>query len=256
MPSWIVPSDTHNPGDTGHTTDHNHIADDLTLVNTSAPVVSGGLTGAVAATRWVGGTTSGAPVSGTFAVGDFVITQDGHVKICTTAGSPGTWADAGSAGMTNPMTTLGDIIYENATPAPARLAVGTTGQYLTVSAGAPAWGGLTGTATAYLAPAVVALTGAATTLVNAALGNDFRLTLTSSSWTMGAPSNPVDGQRIDFQLAQDGTGSRTIAWNSAYDFGSAGTPTLTTTPLKVDLLGFIFNASLSKWVCGGSALGF
>jgi hypothetical protein len=39
----------------------------------------------------------------------------------------------------SPLTTAGDIIYENATPAPARLPIGTTGQVLTVSGGLPAW---------------------------------------------------------------------------------------------------------------------
>lgn len=39
----------------------------------------------------------------------------------------------------SPLTTAGDIIYENATPAPARLAVGTAGQVLTVVGGLPAW---------------------------------------------------------------------------------------------------------------------
>lgn len=57
-----------------------------------------GLTGAVAATRYVGGTASGAPASGTFAVGDFVIAQNAHVWICTVAGSPGTWVDASAGG--------------------------------------------------------------------------------------------------------------------------------------------------------------
>jgi len=51
-----------------------------------------GITGATEASRYVGATTSGAPVSGTFAVGDFVIAQDGVVWICTAAGTPGTWA--------------------------------------------------------------------------------------------------------------------------------------------------------------------
>ena len=49
------------------------------------------LTGATQATRYVGATTSGAPATGTFAVGDFVISQAGKVYVCTTAGSPGTW---------------------------------------------------------------------------------------------------------------------------------------------------------------------
>lgn len=39
----------------------------------------------------------------------------------------------------SPMTTAGDLIYENATPLPARLPIGSSGQVLTVSAGLPAW---------------------------------------------------------------------------------------------------------------------
>ena len=56
-----------------------------------------GLTGATAASRYVGATTSGAPVSGTFAVGDFVIDQTGKVWVCTVAGTPGTWVQIGGA---------------------------------------------------------------------------------------------------------------------------------------------------------------
>lgn len=57
-----------------------------------------GLTGATAASRYVGATASGAPASGTFAVGDFVIDQSGKLWVCTAAGSPGTWTNAGAAG--------------------------------------------------------------------------------------------------------------------------------------------------------------
>ena len=60
----------------------------------------------------------------------------------------GTWT-APTGSFTNPMTTLGDIIYENATPAPARLAGNTTAakQFLTQTgtgtiSAAPAWGAL------------------------------------------------------------------------------------------------------------------
>jgi len=44
-----------------------------------------------------------------------------------------------SAGMTNPMTTTGDIIYSSSGSTPARLGIGTTGQVLNVTAGVPAW---------------------------------------------------------------------------------------------------------------------
>lgn len=51
-----------------------------------------GLTGATAATRFVGATTGGAPTTGTFIVGDFVVAHNGVIWVCTTAGTPGTWA--------------------------------------------------------------------------------------------------------------------------------------------------------------------
>ena len=63
-------------------------------------VASGGLTGAVQATRYVGGTANGAPTAGTFAVGDFVVDATASIWICTTAGTPGTWCTAISNHMT------------------------------------------------------------------------------------------------------------------------------------------------------------
>jgi hypothetical protein len=54
--------------------------------------------GATAATRYIGGTTSGPPNATTvaFSVGDYVVDQTGKIWICTTAGAPGTWTAAGS----------------------------------------------------------------------------------------------------------------------------------------------------------------
>jgi hypothetical protein len=51
----------------------------------------GGLTGATIPTRYVGGTTAGAPTTGTFAVGDFVIDGNQTIWTCATAGTPGIW---------------------------------------------------------------------------------------------------------------------------------------------------------------------
>ena len=55
-----------------------------------------GLPGAVAATRYVGATVSGYPVSGSFLKGDYIVDQTGSIYICTTSGSPGTWAQTGA----------------------------------------------------------------------------------------------------------------------------------------------------------------
>lgn len=63
----------------------------FTGITTAPEFSASGLTGATAASRYVGATASGAPVSGTFAVGDFVVDQSGRFWTCTSAGSPGTW---------------------------------------------------------------------------------------------------------------------------------------------------------------------
>ena len=57
-----------------------------------------GLTGATAATRYVGATASGAPVAGTFAAGDLCVDQSGAAWVCTAAGTPGTWAAMAGGG--------------------------------------------------------------------------------------------------------------------------------------------------------------
>lgn len=58
-----------------------------------------GLTGATVASRYVGGTSGGAPVSGTFTVGDYVVdTVNGTIYICVTSGSPGTWTSVSQGG--------------------------------------------------------------------------------------------------------------------------------------------------------------
>ena len=203
----------------------------------------------------------------------------GYVPIATGTGEASAWGSPGAASL--PLTTLGDLLYENATPTAARLAGNTaaTKKFLTQTvtgtiSAAPAWGTIAvgdvpslsalgalpvagGTMTGALAPAVVTLSqSSGSVAVNAALGNVFALTLTASGWTISNPSNPVDGQGIRIRLIQDGTGSRTVSWGSAYDFGGAGAPALTTVASKVDVVGFEYIASISKWCALGSALAF
>ncbi len=110
------------------------------------------------------------------------------------------------------------------------------------------------TATGYTAPAVVALTDGATIAVNAALGNDFRVTLAGSR-TLSNPTGLVDGQKLTFQVTQDATGSRVLSYGTAYDFGTAGAPTLTTAVGKTDLLRFVYNLAATKLFYEGSSLG-
>ncbi len=71
-------------------------------------VLPAALTGATQAFRIAGATASGAPVSGTFAVGDLVAARDGHLFMCISAGTPGTWVDTGgSVSFATPAIALG-----------------------------------------------------------------------------------------------------------------------------------------------------
>ena len=60
-----------------------------------------GLPGTTSGARLVGGTVSGAPVSGTFAVGDLSVDQTGLTWVCVSAGSPGTWKTTTPASQTS-----------------------------------------------------------------------------------------------------------------------------------------------------------
>ena len=64
--------------------------------------------------------------------------------------------------------------------------------------------------------------------------------------TIGAASSATTGQFISLLVIQDGTGSRTLTWNSAYEFASDTAPTLTTTANLGDL--FVFRYNGSKWL--------
>lgn len=99
---------TRAAGATGDAADAGH-------VHGQPPVFApSGLTGAVQAARFAGGTTSGAPASGTFAVGDFIIDQSGKVWVCTSAGSPGTWVNASAGAVSSFNTRTGPVTPGNA----------------------------------------------------------------------------------------------------------------------------------------------
>lgn len=68
--------------------------------------------------------------------GNFAYLKDTNV---TTYYTGSAWANLDTTGMTNPMTTTGDIIYSSSGSTPARLGIGSTGQVLTVAGGVPSW---------------------------------------------------------------------------------------------------------------------
>ena len=95
------------------------------------------------------------------------------------------------------------------------------------------------------------LTDGATITWDASVAQVAKVTL-GGNRTLSAPTNGATGQFISLLVIQDGTGSRTLTWNSAYEFASDTAPTLTTTASLGDLFTFRYNGT--KWLETGRNL--
>lgn len=96
------------------------------------------------------------------------------------------------------------------------------------------------------------LADAPTVATDAALGNYFRLTLTATPRVLGAPTNPVDGQKAIWEITQDATGSRllTLATGAGgFGFGADITAlSISTAPNAIDLIGAVYHATRNRWL--------
>ena len=90
-----------------------------------------------------------------------------------------------------------------------------------------------------------ALTDGSSITWNAETQDVAKVTLAGNR-TLGSASSGTTGQFISLLVIQDGTGSRTLTWNAAYEFASDTAPTLTTTANLGDV--FVFRYNGSKWL--------
>jgi hypothetical protein len=108
---------------------------------------------------------------------------------------------------------------------------------------------LTGTTTvARVVYAPVTVTYAATTTIDASLGNHFRITLTGNL-TLATPTNPADGQNVLLELVQDATGGRTVTLPGNFNVITSvtGPVTFTTTASTRSYLGATYRSSGATW---------
>ena len=91
---------------------------------------------------------------------------------------------------------------------------------------------------------ITALTDGATITANFALSNNFSVTL-GGNRTLANPSNLVAGQSGVIYITQDGTGSRTLAYGTNWDFAGGTVPTLSTAANAVDALVYAVRTSSS-----------
>ena len=91
---------------------------------------------------------------------------------------------------------------------------------------------------------ITTLTDGANVSVDLSASNNYALTLAGNR-TLDNPSNIVAGQSGSIFIVQDGTGSRTLAYGSYYDFAGGTAPTLTTDASAVDRIDYLVRSATS-----------
>jgi len=86
--------------------------------------------------------------------------------------------------------------------------------------------------------AISALTDGATITPDFSLGNLYSVTL-GGNRTLANPTNLTAGQSGSIFVTQDGTGSRTLAYGSYWDFIGGTAPTLSTAAGAVDRIDYV-----------------
>ena len=85
---------------------------------------------------------------------------------------------------------------------------------------------------------VITVSYASTITLDFRTGNNFTTTLTGNT-TFANPSNISAGQSGVIFVLQDGTGSRTAAFGSYWDFSDGTAPTLSTGVNAVDMIAWV-----------------
>lgn len=108
-------------------------------------------------------------------------------------------------GMTNPMTTAGDIIYGGVSGTPTRLGIGTTNYFLQAGASAPTWFNLFGTANTWALGQTIQL--------NSAVNRTITINPMSGSGSATAFAGTA-GQAVTFSSGNFGT---MITWSNSFN---------------------------------------
>lgn len=94
----------------------------------------------------------------------------------------------------------------------------------------------------------VALVDGTTILINCDTTEIATVTLGGNRTLSNPTGTPYNGQVIEVWITQDGTGSRTLALDTAYGLGSdIASVTLSATAGKTDLMLLKYRAAASKW---------
>jgi hypothetical protein len=111
-------------------------------------------------------------------------------------------------------------------------------------------------------PAIVAantsLTDNGSTIAtNAALGNNFRVTALTANVTLSNPTNPTDGQAVSWEVIQNASAAKTLAFGGAFGFGAEITACTISVGLSShSFITAIYNSTAAKWYVRGCITGY
>ena len=147
--------------------------------------------------------------------GNFAYLKDTNV---TTYYTGSAWANLDTTGMTNPMTTTGDIIYSSPGSTPVRLGIGTANQVLRVNSGA--------TAPEWATPAAgggdfVKITGASFSAVSSIVLNDvFSATYNYYKLFTTLDASSGGGLRVRWRVGGTDASGSDYEWTRIYSSGT------------------------------------
>lgn len=104
----------------------------------------------------------------------------------------------------------------------------------------------------------VSLTDNGSTIAtNAALGNNFRVTALTANVTLSNPTNPTDGQIVTWEVIQNASAAKTLAFDTKFKFGAEVTSCIVSTTLSShDFITAIYNSTADLWYVRGCVTGY
>ena len=200
-----------------------------TNVTGTLPVANGG-TGVTASTGTVAVVLSTSPTLVTPVLGVATATSVNKVALTAPATSATlTIADGKTLTASNTLTLAGTDATTMTFPASNATVAGL---------------GIVQTFTAAQRGTITALTDGATITPDFAATNNYSVTL-GGNRTLANPTNITAGQSGSIFVSQDGTGSRTLAYGTNWDFAGGTAPTLSTAASSVDRIDYVVRTATS-----------